>query len=116
MHQQGAQEEVEDVVASEVPEEFCGFEYSQRLADDLYGETFRVAQHWGRSPSSDAPEIVEWVVREAEDEATMMVLRSIRKPPPRLWCFWAGTKRKESFSATLVLKKRAHRVNNPRHK
>ena len=104
MHQQGFQEEVEGVVASEVLEELCDFDYSQELADNPYGETFRVAQRWGRSPSSEAPEILEWVVYEAEDVATMKVLRSIRKPPLRLWCFWADTKRKENFCVTQVFK------------
>jgi hypothetical protein len=104
MHKQGVREEVEGVVASEVLEELRVFDYSQELVDDPYVENFRVAQRWGRSPSPEAPEILEWVVYEAEDGATMKVLSSISKPPLRLWCYWADTKRKESFCVTQVFK------------
>ena len=66
MHLPEVREEV-SVVASEVLEEFRIFVYPQELADELDGEDFRVVERWGGSPFSEAPEVLESVVYEAED-------------------------------------------------
>jgi hypothetical protein len=66
MHASEVREEV-GVVASEVGKEFCVFVYPQKLADDLDGEQFRVAERGSRSACSEAPEVSGVVVYEAED-------------------------------------------------
>jgi hypothetical protein len=66
MHSPEVREEV-GVVAPEVSEEFGVFVEPQELADDLDGENFRVVERWGGSPFSEAPEVLESVVDEAED-------------------------------------------------
>ncbi len=55
------------VMAPEVRKELCIFIESQELADDLDGEDFCVEERWGGSTCSEAPEILEAVVDEAED-------------------------------------------------
>ena len=56
-----------NVVAPEVGKELRIFVESQELTDDLDGEHFRVAQRWGGSTLSEAPEVSDAVVDEAED-------------------------------------------------
>ena len=55
------------VVAPEVGKELRVFIESQKLADDLDGDDFRVAERWGGSACSEAPEVGYMVVYEAED-------------------------------------------------
>jgi len=66
MHPPQVREEV-SVVAPEVLEEFRVFVEPQELTDDLDGEHFRVGERWGGSACSEAPEVHESVVYEAED-------------------------------------------------
>lgn len=66
MHMQEVREEV-GVVVPEVGNEFRIFVYPQELAADLDGEHFGVAQRWGGSASSEAPEVLESAIYEAED-------------------------------------------------
>jgi hypothetical protein len=66
MHSHQVREEM-GVVAPEVRQEFCIFVEAQKLADDLDGEHFRVRERWGRSACSEAPEVSDVVVYEAED-------------------------------------------------
>jgi hypothetical protein len=49
MHPQEVREEEVGVVAPEVGEEFCIVGESQKLAEDLDGEHFGVAQSWSGS-------------------------------------------------------------------
>ncbi len=67
MHSPEVQEEVVGVVAPEVLKEFRVFVKPQKLADNLDGEYFRVAERGGGSAPSQAPEFLESVVYEAED-------------------------------------------------
>jgi hypothetical protein len=55
------------VVAPEVRKELRIFVEPQELADDLYGDDLGVKERWGGSALSEAPEILESVVDEAED-------------------------------------------------
>ena len=55
------------VVTPEVAEELRIFVYPQKLADELDGKDFRVREHGSGSACSEAPEIHESVVDEAED-------------------------------------------------
>jgi hypothetical protein len=66
MHQHQVREEV-SVVAPEVRKELRVFVEPQELSDDLDGKDFRVAERWGGSASSEAPEVLESVVCEAKD-------------------------------------------------
>jgi hypothetical protein len=66
MHASEVREEV-GIVAPEVGKEFCVLVYPQKLAYDLDGEHFGVAQRWGRSATSETSEVLEAVVDEAED-------------------------------------------------
>jgi hypothetical protein len=66
MHASEVREEV-SVVSPEVGKEFCVLVYPQKLAYDLDGEHFGVAQRWGRSATSETSEVLEAVVDEAED-------------------------------------------------
>ena len=66
VHMQEEVREVVSVVAPEVRKELCIFGESQKFADDLDGEHFRVAERWGGSAASDAL-LFEPVVDEAED-------------------------------------------------
>ncbi len=70
------------VVASEVRKEPRVFIESQELTDDLDGEDFRVGECGGGSTCSEAPEILDTVVNEAEKTATIKVLRSMSGRPP----------------------------------
>ncbi len=103
MHPQEVREEV-GVVAPEVLKEFRVFVESQELTDDLDGEHFRVAQRWGGSPSSQAPEASDAVVDEAEDghdegakihESEDLLLASVGL---------GATERREVFSLAQVIK------------
>ncbi len=49
-------------MAPKVLKELRIFVEPQELADDLDGENFRVAERWGGSSSSEAPEVLESVV------------------------------------------------------
>jgi hypothetical protein len=66
MHPQEVREVV-SVVTPEVGKELRLFIESQKLADDLDGDDFRVAERWGGSACSEAPEVSDVVVDEAED-------------------------------------------------
>jgi len=55
------------VVAPKVRKEFCIFIESQKLANDLDGENFRVAERWSGSTCSERTEFSDAVVDEAED-------------------------------------------------
>jgi len=57
------------VVTPEVVKELRIFAESQELADDLDGDDFRVAECCGGSTCSEAPELSDVVVDEAEDGA-----------------------------------------------
>ncbi len=71
-----------NVVAPEVGEELRILVESQELTDDLYGEHFGVAQRWGGSTLSEAPEVSDAVVDEAEDGDDEGVKIHKRKRPP----------------------------------
>jgi hypothetical protein len=66
MHLPKVREEV-SIVAPEVLEEFGVFVEPEELTDDLDGEHFRVAERGSGSACSEAPEVHESVVYEAED-------------------------------------------------
>jgi hypothetical protein len=66
MHPPQIREKV-GVVAPEVRKEFRVFAYPQELAYDLDGKDFRVAERRSGSACSEAPEVLELVVYEAED-------------------------------------------------
>jgi hypothetical protein len=83
MHTSEVREEV-GVVASEVPKELFVFIYAQKLADDLYGKHLRVAQRGGGSTCSEAPEVLDVVVYEAEDSNDEGAKIHNRRPPLRL--------------------------------
>ena len=70
------------VVAPEVGNELCIFVESQKHANYLDGEHFRVKERGSRSACSEASEILGSVVDEAED-GIVKVLRSVRRPPLR---------------------------------
>jgi len=59
--------EVVGVVAPEVGEELGVFVYAQELTDNLDGEDFGVAECRGRSAFSEASEVLDAIVYEAED-------------------------------------------------
>ena len=66
MHPQEVWEEM-SVVAPEVGKELCIFVESQKLANYLDGEHFRVKERGSRPACCEASEILESVVDEAED-------------------------------------------------
>ncbi len=59
--------EVVGVVAPEVGKELRIFVYPQEFTDNLDGEDFRVAERRGRSAFSEASEILDAIVYEAEE-------------------------------------------------
>ncbi len=84
MHPPQVREEV-GVVAPEVRKELCIFVKPQELADDLDGEDFRVEERRSRSAPSEASEILESVVYEAEDDNDEGAKIHERRPPLRRW-------------------------------
>jgi hypothetical protein len=66
MHPQEVREVV-GVVAPEIRKELRIFVESQKFADDLYGEHFRVGECGGGSALSETPEASDAVIYEAED-------------------------------------------------
>ena len=83
MHTSEVREEM-GVVAPEVGKELRVFVYPQELADNLYGEDFGVAERGSGSAPSEAPEVLESVIYEAEygyDEGAKI---HKRRPPLRL--------------------------------
>src|SRR5215212_1022203 len=77
--------EVVGVVAPEVGKEFRVFVESQKLADDLDGDDFGVAERGGGSAPSEAPEVGNAVVYEAEDGYDEGAKIHKRRPPLRLY-------------------------------
>jgi hypothetical protein len=73
--------EVVGIVAPEVGKELLIFIESQKFADDLDSDYFRVGERWGGSAASDGS-LFEAVVNMRQKTATMKVLRSIRRRPP----------------------------------
>ena len=82
VHMQEEVREVVSVVAPEVRKELCIFGESQKFADDLDGEHFRVAERWGGSAASDAL-LFEPVVDEAEEGHNEGAKIHERRPPLR---------------------------------
>jgi hypothetical protein len=66
MHSPELRKEV-GIVLPEVRKELCILGYPQKLAYDLDGEHFRVAERGGGSACSEAPEVSDTIVYEAED-------------------------------------------------
>ena len=56
----------------------------RKLADELYGKHLRVAQRGGGSTCSEAPEVLDVVVYEAEDSNDEGAKIHNRRPPLRL--------------------------------
>ena len=83
MHLPEVREEV-GVVAPEVRKEFGVFIEPEELTDDLDSQYFRVTERGSESALSEAPEVLESVIYEAEDrDDDEGALRSIRRPPLR---------------------------------
>jgi hypothetical protein len=104
MHVQEVREEM-GVVAPEVRKELRVLVYPQELADDLDSEDFGVAERGSGSAPSEAPEVLESVIYEAEygyDEGAKI---HKRRPPLRLsGAIWINTERREVFSLAQVLR------------
>jgi hypothetical protein len=66
MHTSEVREEV-GVVVPEVRKEFCVFVEPQELPNDLDSQYFRVAERGSGSALSEASEVLESVIYEAED-------------------------------------------------
>src|SRR5215211_858007 len=76
-------------VASEVGEELRIFVEPQELADHLDGEDFGVAELWGGSAPSEAPEVSGTVVDEAEDGDDEGAKIQKKTSATFLWCYWS---------------------------
>jgi hypothetical protein len=72
------------VVAPEVGKELRIFIEPQEFANDLDGDDFGVAKRGGGSTLSEAPEVSDAVVDEAEDGYDEGVKIHKRRPPLRL--------------------------------
>jgi hypothetical protein len=101
------------VVAPEVGKELRIFIESQKLANDLDGEHFRVRERGGGSAPSEAPEVLESVIYEAEDGYDEGAkIHKKKTSATSLWCYLVNTERREVFSLAQVLKEKpAHGVN-----
>ena len=82
MHPQEIGEQM-SVVAPKVGKEFCIFIESQKLANDLDGDDFRVVESRSRSTCSERPEFSDAVVDETEDGDDEGVKIHQRRPPLR---------------------------------
>jgi hypothetical protein len=101
-----------NVVALEVGKELCVFVYPKELTDYLDGEHFRVAQRRGGTTPSEAPEVSDAVVDEAEDGHDEGAKIHKRRPPLRLYGAIGSTPSVGRSSVWLKSsKKLAHRVN-----
>jgi hypothetical protein len=72
------------VAAPEVRKELRVFVEPQELADDLDGKDFGVAERGSGSAPSEAPEVLESVIYEAEDGYDEGAKIHERRPPLRL--------------------------------
>lgn len=87
MHESEVWEEV-SVVAPEVGKELCIFVEPQELSDDFDGEHFRIEERWSGPAPSEAPEIGDTVVYEAEDGDDKGVKIHKKTSSTSLWCYW----------------------------
>jgi len=102
MHPQEVWEEM-SVVAPEVGKELCIFVESQKLANYLDGEHFRVKERGSRPACCEASEILESVVDEAEDEEDEGA-KIYKKKTSFTLVGLVATERREVFSLVQALK------------
>jgi hypothetical protein len=108
MHTFEVREEV-GVVASEVRKEFRVFIEPQELTDDLDSEYFAVAESRSGSAYSEAPELSDAVVYEAEDgHDEGAKIHKKKTSTTSLWCYLANTERREVFSLAQVFTRNLH--------
>jgi hypothetical protein len=103
MHTSEVWEEM-GVVAPKVRNEFCIFIESQKLANDLYGENFRVAERWSGSTCSETTEFSDAVVDETENGHDEGAKIHKKKTSAMSGAIWVNTERREVFCLTQVLK------------
>jgi len=110
MHVQEVREEM-GVVAPEVRKELRVLVYPQELADDLDSEDFGVAERGSGSAPSEAPEVLESVIYEAEygyDEGAKIHKKT---SATSLWCYWSTPSVGRSSLLLKSSKKLAHGVS-----
>ena len=110
MHVQEVREEV-GVVPAEVREELRVFVEPQELADDLHSEDFGVAERGGGSALSEAPEVLETVIYEAEDGYDEAAKIHKKTSATSLWCYWSTPSVGRSSLLLKSSKKLAHGVS-----
>jgi hypothetical protein len=112
MHEAEAWEEV-SVVAPEVGKELRIFVEPQELTDELDGEHFRIPERrWGGSSApSEAPEVGDTVVYEAEDGDDEGVKIRKKTSSTSLRCYWSTPSVGRYYLWFKPSKKRAHGVS-----
>jgi hypothetical protein len=101
-----------NVVAPEVGKELCIFVEPQELTDHLDGEHFRVGERWGGSTLSEAPELSDAVVDEAEDgDDEGVKIHKKKTSATSLWCYWSTPSVGRSSPSLKSSNKLAHGVS-----
>ena len=99
-------------MAPEVGKEFCVLVEPEELTDDLDGNDFRVAERGSWSACSEAPELSDTVINEAEDGHDEGAKIHKREDLRHVGCYWLNTERTRRSSVLLKSsKKLAHGVS-----